>query len=111
MVHDLSAKQLAVRQLHDRTRERLRRKLSQPQRYVCRGCHLCEGAAIDGSRDRARGIEPWARDCECEQQRGKTYSEVRNARVPHCQTTHRPLKAGMISTEPTFQQIAKPAPP
>src|SRR5215831_5739923 len=47
VVRDLSAKQRAVRQLHDRTRERLRRKLSQPQRYVCRGRHLGEGEAIE----------------------------------------------------------------
>src|SRR5262249_37198253 len=47
MIHDLSAKQLAVRQLHDRTRERLRRKLSQPQRYVCRGCHYADDLCAD----------------------------------------------------------------
>ena len=110
-VCDLPSKQLAVRQSRDRTNERFRRQSSQPHRHVGRGRHVGKGAAIDHACKRPRGIEPRLRDGQCEQQRGKAFGEIRNARVTHCQGTHRFLEARMISPEPTFEQIATPGLP
>ena len=85
MVRDLSTKQFTVGQSRDRTRERLWRQLSQPQRQAGVGRRFGEGTAIDHARERARGIEPGPRDGEREEKRWKARGEVRNARVPHCQ--------------------------
>ena len=110
MVRDLSAKQFTVGQSRDRTRERLWRQLSQPQRQAGVGRRFGEGTAIDHARERARGIEPGPRDGEREEKRWKARGEVCNARVPHCQGAHRSLEAGMISPKPTFQQVGTPGP-
>ena len=84
MVRDLSTKELAVRKARDRTRKRLRRQLSQPQRQVGRRRRFCEGNAIDNARERRRRIEARPRDGQREEERRKARGKVRNARVPRC---------------------------